>query len=559
PALELKRTLTRAELLLAERRPAEAMALLETPPGADAAPALVARYHRLRADALDALGRYIDSARERVELELLVSDPVALSENRRLLWESLSKVPPAALAAAYVPPPSTLGGWLELAAVARDTVTDADTFQQALALWRDRYPGHPAGEQIVPLLLDASAMEWTPPRTVALLLPLSGQFEQAGRAVRDGFLAAWYSDAAATRPVVLVRDTSSGDIWTIYNQVVEAGAELVVGPLRREQVTELARQPAMPVPTLALNFPDEAESGPSGSTPAGQAPGTSSPYLPRPAAAGPPGAQTPPRPATRTAGLFQFALSPESEARRVAEYAWLSGHGHAAMLVPNGTWGTRVGDAFDDEWRRLGGVVVARQDYPAEGGDLSSPVARLLQVDESEQRFRRVNSLLGGGVKHEARRRQDADFVFMAAFPVQARQLRPQLEFHHALDLPVFATSHVYSGIADPAIDTDVDGVIFGDMPWVLSPQAEYADLRRDVAMLWSDSLGGLVRLYGFGADAYHVVKQLGRLRAQRYAEIEGVTGRLSLNERNQVTRKLMWARFEKGVPKVLRGSAAVP
>jgi len=192
------------------------------------------------------------------------------------------------------------------------------------------------------------------------------------------------------------------------------------------------------------------------------------------------------------------------------------------------------------------------QRYLNDGSDMSSPVRKLLNIDESDARYRSLRKVLGVDVKKEARRRQDVDFVFMAAFPRQARQLRPQLEFHRAQDLPVYSTSHVFSGIVDPEADRDIDGVVFGDMPWVLEPTQSGAQLRRDVGALWSESMSAFTRLYAFGADAYYLVKQLGTLRAQHYAEFDGVTGKLSLNENNRINRRLVWARFAKGTPRIL-------
>ena len=407
-------------------------------------------------------------------------------------------------------------------------MTDPSTLGQAIALWRHRYPGHPAGDNVVPMLMDDSHIAWAPARTVALLLPFEGQFAKAADAVRDGFLAAWFADQnTETRPTVLVHDTSSGDIWSVYNQAIEEGAEFVVGPLRRAAVTRLANSAGMPVPTLTLNHADAATSVSADA------------------------AMTAP-----TSGLFQFALSPESEARLVAEYAWFAGHTSAAVLTPVGAWGERVAAAFADAWEDLGGSIVEFQSYLSDGSDMSTPVRKLLNVDDSDARYRSLRNVLGSNVKQETRRRQDLDFVFMAAFPRQARQLRPQLEFHQAQDLPVYSTSHIYSGIADPDADRDIDGVVFGDMPWVLDPVASGGALRREVGTLWSDSVSAFVRLYAFGADAYRLVGELGKLRAQQYAEFQGMTGSLSLSENNRINRRLMWARFKKGTPRILDGDS---
>lgn len=527
--LQIKRNIVEAQLALTEQRPDDALALLAAPPGEEAPPELQARYHAVRADALEATGEHIDAARERVQLELLTTDAAMLTDNRRRIWESLTQLPPKELEAAHIPPPSTLGGWIELAAIGGSTVTDPNALGQAIALWRHRYPGHPAGESIVPMLIDDSYIAWAPPRTVALLLPFEGQFANAAAAVRDGFMAAWFADTDAdTRPDVVLRDSSSGDIRAIYDRAVEEGADFVVGPLRRASVTSLARSGGLPVPTLTLNHVDGA------------------------GVAGAPGSGGADQPAAPVMGLYQFALSPESEARLVAEFAWFAGHTNAAVLTPVGAWGDRVSSAFADAWQQLGGAVIEVQNYLNDGSDMSTAVRALLNVDESDARYRSLRQVLGVDVKQETRRRQDVDFVFMAAFPRQARQLRPQLEFHKAQDLPVYSTSHVYSGITDPEADRDIDGVVFGDMPWVLDPDDSGGALRRQVNTLWSGSLPAFVRLYAFGADAYRLVKELGTLRAQHYAVISGATGSLSLDEKNRIQRRLMWARFSKGTPRII-------
>ena len=527
--LQIRKSLVQAQLALVEQRPEQALTLLGAPPADDAPLELTTRYYIMLADIFEATGARIESARERVRLELLLTDGAALNENRRRVWDSLTQLSPQALEAAHIPPPSTLGGWIELAAIGNATITDPDTLGQAIALWRRRYPGHPAGDNVVPMLMDDSLIAWAPARTVALLLPVEGKFAKAANAVRDGFMAAWFEDLdTENRPTVLVRDTSSGDIWNIYNRVIEEGADFVVGPLRRAAVSRLADSDGMPVPTLALNHTD------TGNRTSGDA-----------SAVGP------------TRGLFQFALSPESEARLVAEYAWFANHENAAVLAPVGAWGDRVAAAFADAWENLGGTVVELQSYLNDGSDMSTSVRKLLNVDESDARYRSLRQVLGSDIGREARRRRDVDFVFMAAFPRQARQLRPQLEFHQAQDLPVYSTSHIYSGIANPEADRDINGVVFGDMPWVLDPATSGSELHREVGRLWPNSLNTFVRLYAFGVDAYHLVGELGKLRAQQYAEFQGVTGRLSLTENNQIDRRLMWAQFNKGTPRLLDADSA--
>ena len=60
-------------------------------------------------------------------------------------------------------------------------IGDPNALGQALGLWHNRYPGHPAGEAIVPMLIDDSRIAWAPARKVALLLPLNGPLRPVGQ------------------------------------------------------------------------------------------------------------------------------------------------------------------------------------------------------------------------------------------------------------------------------------------------------------------------------------------------------------------------------------------
>ena len=58
-----------------------------------------------------------------------------------------------------------------------------------------------------------------------------------------------------------------------------------------------------------------------------------------------------------------------------------------------------------------------------------------------------------------------------------------------------------------------------------------------------------LTRLYAFGIDAYSRIKHLNTMRSSAKFEYEGVTGWLSMNNLGVISRKLLWARFDGGLP----------
>jgi hypothetical protein len=277
----------------------------------------------------------------------------------------------------------------------------------------------------------------------------------------------------------------------------------------------LSSQEHLPVPTLALNYSNISEN------------------LPK--------------------ELYQFGLSPEDEARQVAEKAWLDGHNQAIVLVPQGLWGDRIYTAFQQQWGMFGGEVIEKQTFAANDSDFSQPLQKLLNIDESRNRISLVRRILGTRIETEPRRRKDIDFIFVAALPPQARQIRPQLKFFYAADLPLYATSHVFSGVAQPGKDRDMDDIVFCDMPWVLDDASQQgAQLWQDIAPTWPERAESLRRLYALGVDSFNIIPHLRRLSAYHFQQFEGQTGTLNLDDSNRIMRQLLWARFENGAPKLL-------
>ena len=522
PAQRVKRAALRAELVLTRGDADRALALLPDSIVNAASRSMLQGIRRTRAEAFAATGRGLHSARERVAIEALGLGAEAARENRRLIWEALRGVTGAELDAARLSPPSRFGGWLELALLHRAFMFDHADFRREIQEWRDRFPRHPAESELVPQLLAESLVASKPPAKVALLLPARGAFADAARAIRDGFLAAWYAEEdPGTRPSIIVRDTSDADIAALVAGVAEEDAEFIVGPLRKSSVRQAAALGRPAVPTLALNLLGDDAAAPA-------------------------------------EDFYQFALSPEGEAREVAERAWRDGYARAAILAPEGEWGARVSGAFSSAWERLGGTVVETQHYSTTGEDdsqppdMSVPVVMLLNIDESKERGVELRKVLGRRVRFEPRRRTDTDLVFMAGFPREARQLRPQFEFHNAAGVPIYSTSHVYTGIPDAEADGDVDDIVFGDMPIVLPVAGEGEALRGQLHSLWPDRLRAHLRLYAFGFDAFDLITGVRYLRAAPDNAHRGRTGLLYLDEKGRVHRRLTWARFEHGLPRPL-------
>jgi len=113
----------------------------------------------------------------------------------------------------------------------------------------------------------------------------------------------------------------------------------------------------------------------------------------------------------------------------------------------------------------------------------------------------------------------------------------------------VYATSHSYSGHIDADMDRDMDGVMFSDMPWTLNTEQSAHSLKAEIEDIWPNASKRSSRLFALGVDAYRVIGELNTLRRNRAEFYSGETGDLYLDVHNRLQRRLLWAKFERGVP----------
>jgi outer membrane PBP1 activator LpoA protein len=118
--------------------------------------------------------------------------------------------------------------------------------------------------------------------------------------------------------------------------------------------------------------------------------------------------------------------------------------------------------------------------------------------------------------------------------------LRPQLKFHYAGDLPVYATSDIYD--PNPAANQDLDGVAFPDIPWMIADDPAIAELRTTVAQLWPQNARRRSRLFAMGFDAWRLISELKDARGPVTEPIAGMTGRLTVDAAGRVRRGLDFA-----------------
>ncbi len=190
-----------------------------------------------------------------------------------------------------------------------------------------------------------------PSAHIGLILPLNTPaFRQPADAVKQGVLAAFNLQPGA--PTVRVYPTTDqvANILTVYQQAIDNGARVMIGPLTKSAVAALAASDITAVPTLALSVPDGDIASPN---------------------------------------LYLFGLSLDTETRQVAQLAASEGH-NSVLIVAAGSLGKRLQAAFSEEWLRLGGKIAGQLNFTA-NTDLGSLHDKLEKL-QPESIFLAVNA-----------------------------------------------------------------------------------------------------------------------------------------------------------------------
>ena len=168
---------------------------------------------------------------------------------------------------------------------------------------------------------------------IALILPLNvPAFRQPAEAVKQGVLAAAKTQPGSPSVQIYPTSEEANDVLAVYQQALNNGARVIVGPLTKSAVVVLAESNLVSVPTLALSVPDVE---------------------------------------ITNRNLYLFGLSLDVEARQVAQYMRQEGRQSVLIISSPTTLGKRLKAAFSETWQRQGGNIVGRFVYTA-GTDLGT-------------------------------------------------------------------------------------------------------------------------------------------------------------------------------------------
>jgi hypothetical protein len=321
----------------------------------------------------------------------------------------------------------------------------------------------------------------------AIVLVLPGEataFARAAEAIRAGFFAA---HARAGAPMAIEsRDTdeSPAMVAAAIDAAARRGARLVVGPLTRDAVDALVRGGGASLPVLALNAPSS--------------------------------------PAPLPPSMLALGLRIEDEARSIVRallrLPMTAGTTSAALplavVVGGGVLERRAGAAF---------TAAARE---------RERRIETLELSLKKERLEALAKRLAA---------QPWQAILLALDAGEAAAVRPWLP----AEATIIGTSRLH--LLEPStigLATDLEGLAFVDMPWLLEPDHPAVMVYPRPATPYSAELE---RLYALGIDAYRVAAEWTK-GGSRF-ELDGVTGWLRVDPAlgGRVERSPVMAVFANG------------
>ena len=193
---------------------------------------------------------------------------------------------------------------------------------------------------------------------IALLLPLSGEGGDMGRALMDAAMMAFFEsyDPRLDLTPYDTRGSKEGALQAAMT-ALNAGANVIIGPLFSDNVTairDMTSNAGVPVISFSNNVNVAGD------------------------------------------GVYLMGFNPADEVRRIVSYATSQGMERFAILVPDTDYGDMVFDSFTDAIDATGASITAIEVYPRTPQEMFTPVRRLANYPARRNEYLAEENFLKG-------------------------------------------------------------------------------------------------------------------------------------------------------------------
>ena len=328
---------------------------------------------------------------------------------------------------------------------------------------------------------------------LAVLLPFKGKYQSISEQIRNGLLKAYMvSDQSVA--LTFYDSSEPESVLAQYQLAKKEGADLVIGPLTKAEIAQLAGQNLNDV--IALNNSDDPT-------------------------------------------LKSFSFRTQTEALQITQQLNRNDFERIGILSSEKNRDLSTAAEIQTQWLtddEKNQAVLST--YSLEKLNLRKALGDLINEEKSQARYNNLRWLLGAKLEFFPRTRKDLQAIVLIGKADQVAVFHPQFEFFQ-LDLPVYATSNLTpTDLNQIETNKDLENVIFPTIPAVFSANALNSELE------------------AFGWDSFVLAKQLVNL-APNLCLTQGQSGILFLDGQT-VDKKLVWAQYspdgklERWQPKVV-------
>ena len=439
------------------------------------------------------------------KLRAFAKNSQATSDEIDAIWQQLCQLSQWQHQQLIKMAPPKIKGWSRLLTFANKFGDDDDRFQRYLNQWQREYNTHPAQYVVTQLQLIEPALI-NENKNIAIIIPLSGKQERAGKVAQQGILAAYDTNSGAALHFI---DSTTLDMSTLALKLADLNIDYVIGPLLKDNVKKYLSQEALTLPTLLLNIP-----------------------------------------ATMALKPYQVALSmrPEDEAIQAATTLSRQHYKQPIILSHQDKASRRIAKTFSQQWQHITGqqpeTVFFNNDEK-----MQSQLKASLGVDLSQQRTKELDRRIKYSIKSELRNRRDIDMIYIVGLPLETKLLKPYIDVNispFADIIPVYASSRSHSAKSDRSDNRDLSGLTFTEMPWQLASKQQNAALVAEAKKLWPNRSDSLQTIFAMGFDSLSLVDKISSMKNKTYVRHYGQTGVLQLGDDNILKRSLIWGKYSR-------------
>ncbi|WP_417552226.1 penicillin-binding protein activator [Marinomonas fungiae] len=449
-----------------------------------------------RAKVMASLDNWPNAVKDFMQLSLML--PADQQEqNRSDLWLAIQNLTDNEVSDLEGNQLPLLDGWLDASKILRQQSLTVEQQVAEFQSWQQLHSSHPAAVNPPLDFQIMASLEQNMPTSIAVMLPMSKELKVASESILNGILQQYYANRDV-QPNLYIIDT---DQYTQFSQAyltaLESGAETIIGPLRKQNVAQLADL-VQDVPTIALNQLENNRIIPN---------------------------------------LYHFSLNVSDDIRELMAFAKKQGAENSAILSMESTWALRQSDQFKEIAQQTNLPVLTSISYDNTPNGRAQAVKKLLQVDESEARIRSIQQWTQQDVESTPRARRDLDYVYYIGKLDDAKQIRPLLNFYFAEDIPMLASQTIHDKTpSSNSKSEDIERIIFTELPAVLESAEQH-----------SNTPFVLQRLTALGNDSYLLAKRLALFANVKSAKVSARTGIITLDDDGIFNRRPNIVTYKQG------------